>query len=132
MLLLQMYHNDLFLFEILSTFITRTLIICDYPCGKEVSDNLYSGKVPGSTDCSSQNNLVSFLICCQALAGRPEIITLKNNNGTQPFLLTLGNRWLKGQFYFINIFFNNLRCFDKLLVCRSYHIFWSKTYQPNN
>ena len=49
---------------------TRIFIPYDYPCEKEVLDNVYSGKVPDSADESSQNNAGSSLICCQAL-GRP-------------------------------------------------------------
>ena len=49
---------------------TRILIPYDYPCGKKVSDNVYSGKVPDAANGSSQNNAGSSLIPCQAL-GRP-------------------------------------------------------------
>ena len=64
---MQMFHKDLFLLEILSTYMTMILSICDYPRGKEVSDNVYSGKVPDSANGSSQNNADSSLMCCQAL-----------------------------------------------------------------
>ena len=43
------------------------LIIYDYPCGKEISDIVYSGNVPNSANRSSQNNAISSLIPCQAL-----------------------------------------------------------------
>ena len=43
------------------------LIICDYPCGKEVSDKVYSGKVPDSAYESSKNNAGFSSICYQAL-----------------------------------------------------------------
>ena len=46
------------------------LILCDYPCGKKASDNVYRCKVQYSAIGSSQNNTGSSLICCQAL-GRP-------------------------------------------------------------
>ena len=49
---------------------TRILISYDLSCDKDVSDNVYSGKVPDSANGSSQNNAVSSLIPCQAL-GRP-------------------------------------------------------------
>ena len=70
LLLLQMFLNVIFILDILSTFMTMILILCDYPCWKEVSDTVHSGKVPDSANGSSQNNANSFLICCDAL-GRP-------------------------------------------------------------
>ena len=42
-------------------------ILCDYPRGKEVSDLVYSAKVPDSANLRSQNNAGSSLIRCQAL-----------------------------------------------------------------
>ena len=45
-------------------------ILFDYPCRKEVLDNMYSGKVPDSSNGSSQNNAVSSLMRREAL-GRP-------------------------------------------------------------
>ena len=60
------------------------LFICDYPCRKVVSDNVYYGKNPDSANGSSKNhspNLLywivvakgknsvgSSLICCETLA----------------------------------------------------------------
>ena len=46
------------------------LSLCDYPCEKEVSDNVYSGKVQDSANGNTQNNAGSSLIHCEAL-GRP-------------------------------------------------------------
>ena len=65
-----MFLNVIFRLEILSTNMTRILIPYDYPCGKEVSDNVHRGKLPDSANGSSQNNAGSSLIRCQAL-GRP-------------------------------------------------------------
>ena len=42
-------------------------VLCDYPCGKEVSDSVHNGEVPDSADGSSQNTAGSSLICCEAL-----------------------------------------------------------------
>ena len=39
--------------KILFIYMTLTLILCDYPCGKEVSDNVDSGKVQDSANGSS-------------------------------------------------------------------------------
>ena len=64
---LLMFHNVIFSFEILSTYMTRILISYDYPCGKKVSENVHTGKVPDSANGSSQNNAGSSLIRCQAL-----------------------------------------------------------------
>ena len=50
-----MFDNDILIPKILSTYMTMILIICDYLCGKLVSDKAYSDKVP------SQNNTGSFL-----------------------------------------------------------------------
>ena len=36
--ILQMIYNVIFFLEILSKYMTIGRIICDYPCGKEVSD----------------------------------------------------------------------------------------------
>ena len=47
-----------------------TLIIFDYPCGKEVLDRALSAKVPDSANGSNSNNSGSSLICCEAF-GRP-------------------------------------------------------------
>ena len=45
---------------------TRILILCDYPCGKEVSDNVSSGKVPGSANAmgavKTMQTLISFVV----------------------------------------------------------------------
>ena len=65
-----MFHNIIFCLEILFTNMTRILIPYDYPCEKEVSDNVHRGKLPDSANGSSQNNAGSSLIRCQAL-GRP-------------------------------------------------------------
>ena len=62
-----MFHNIIFCLEILFTNMTRILIPYDYPCEKEVSDNVHRGKLPDSTNGSSQNNAGSSLIRCQAL-----------------------------------------------------------------
>ena len=47
-----------------------TIILCDYTCGKESLDTLYSGKVTDPANGSSHNNAGSALIRCEAL-GRP-------------------------------------------------------------
>ena len=36
-----MFYNVMFCLEILSTYMTSILIPHDYPCGKEISDNVY-------------------------------------------------------------------------------------------
>ena len=59
-----MFYNDIAFLEILSTYMTTILILCDYPSGKDVSNNVCSVKVPDSAIGSSQNTH------CQAL-GRP-------------------------------------------------------------
>ena len=64
-----MIHNVIFCLKILSTYVKRILIPYDYSCGKMVSDNVYSDKVPDSANGSSQNNAGSFIIRCQALGG---------------------------------------------------------------
>ena len=46
------------------------LIICDFLCGKGVLDNLYSGRVQGSANGTSQNNAGFCLDRCEGL-GRP-------------------------------------------------------------
>ena len=51
-----MFYNVIFCLEILSTNMTRILIPYDYPCGKEVSDNVHRGKLPDSANGSSHNN----------------------------------------------------------------------------
>ena len=60
------------------------LILCDYPYGKEVSDNVYSGRIPDSANGSSQNKAGFSVIQCQSL-GRPGIFALRNNVGTRLF-----------------------------------------------
>ena len=63
--LFHMFHNVICLLEILSTYISRILILCEYPCWKEVSDN-----VQCTSPIFSQNNVGSYFAHCQAL-GRP-------------------------------------------------------------
>ena len=46
----QTFHKDVFLLEILSTCMTMKLILHDYPCIKEVPDNVYIGKVTDSAN----------------------------------------------------------------------------------
>ena len=67
---LQYFQNIINLFEIFSLYMTMILILCDYPCGKEVSENVHSGKVPDSANESSNKTAGSSLIGCEAL-GRP-------------------------------------------------------------
>ena len=66
---------------------TSILIPYDYPCGKEVSDNVYCGKVPELANGSSQNNGGSFLIHCQAL-GRPAWNSHSEEQGWHPSLMS--------------------------------------------
>ena len=65
-----MFHKDIVCLEILSMYMTLILDTCDYPCGKEVSNNGHRGNVPYSANGNSQRNAGSSLICCVAL-GRP-------------------------------------------------------------
>ena len=44
----KMSNNFIFLLEILSKYVTRIFIICDYPCGKGILDIVYSGTVINS------------------------------------------------------------------------------------
>ena len=44
----KMFQNIINLFEIFSLYMTMILILCDYPCGKEVEDSVHSDKVPDS------------------------------------------------------------------------------------
>ena len=44
---------------------TMKIIICDYPCGKEILDTLY--RVTDLANGSSHNNAGSALIRCEAL-----------------------------------------------------------------
>ena len=55
------------LFLILFTCMRKVLILCDYSFGKEVLDNMQSGKVPDSANGSSQNNSGYYLICFETL-----------------------------------------------------------------
>ena len=61
-------------------YMTKMLILCDYPCGKEVSDNVYRGKVPDSGKESSQTvqALLSFVVRLQA--ARPGSLTLNKKH----------------------------------------------------
>ena len=54
-----MFHNAIYCLEILPIYMTIILIVCAYPCGKEVSEKAYSGKFPESANGSSQNRLFS-------------------------------------------------------------------------
>ena len=65
-----MFHNVIFGHELLSTYMTMILILCDIQCEKEVWDIVYSVEVPDWANGSSKNNAGSSLICCEAL-GRP-------------------------------------------------------------
>ena len=61
-------------------------ILCDYTHGKEVSDNVYGGKVPDSANAmgvvGTIQALLSFVV--RLFTGLPGILTLKINVGTQP------------------------------------------------
>ena len=62
--ILQMLYSVIFLLEILSTYMTMILILCDYSCGKEVSESVHSGKVLDSTIVRIQTMqaLLSFVV----------------------------------------------------------------------
>ena len=62
-----MFHNVIVLLELLPTYMTMIHIICDYTCGKQVSDIMYSGNVQESANGSSQNYAGLSLIHCEAL-----------------------------------------------------------------
>ena len=51
-----MFHNVIFLLDILSTNITITIILCDYTYGKNILDIVYSGAVTDSANGSSHKN----------------------------------------------------------------------------
>ena len=62
-----MFHDVMFHLEILSTYMTMTIILGEYPCGKEILDISYKSKVTDLANVSSQNNAGSALICREAL-----------------------------------------------------------------
>ena len=66
--ILQIFHNVIFLLDILSTNITITIILCDYTYGKNILDIVYSGAVTDSANGSSDNKGVSALIGWEGLA----------------------------------------------------------------
>ena len=49
------------------------VITFEYQCGKAVSDNVYSGKVPDSANRSSQKHAGSSFLHCEALGIRPAL-----------------------------------------------------------
>ena len=65
---------------------TRTLIVCDYPCGKGVFRQCVPGInshiQPFGAAKTIKKSLLSFI--ARLLAGLPGIITLKNSVSTQP------------------------------------------------
>ena len=67
---MPMFLYVIFRLELLFTHMKMILMLCDYPCGKDVSDNVYKCKVPDSANGCSQYNAGSSLIFCEAL-GRP-------------------------------------------------------------
>ena len=66
---------------------TRTLFVCDYPCGKGVFRQCVPGinshiQPFGAAKTIIKKTLLSFI--ARLLAGLPGIITLKNSVSTQP------------------------------------------------
>ena len=115
-----MFHHVIFCLELLSTNMTRILILYDYPCGKEVSDNVHTANR------SNQNNAGASLIRCQAL-GRPAWNSLSEEQRWHPTVVRLLLfHWKSISLYtFLNIN-NQFRTQDNWLVWLfpSQHSFW--------